>query len=92
MNKYLIEFLGTTFFAFVVFTTNNYLAIGATLALMIWISNQLSGLSSHNPAITIGMYYGNKLTKKDFIIFILVEIAAALAGFELAKMALNRHV
>jgi glycerol uptake facilitator-like aquaporin len=92
MNKYLIEFLGTFIFAFVVFTTNNYLAIGATLALMIWISNKFSGLSSHNPAITIGLYYGNKLNHNDFIIFILVEIAAALAGFELAKMVLNRHV
>jgi glycerol uptake facilitator-like aquaporin len=92
MNKYIIEFLGTLIFAFVVFATNNYLAIGITLALMMWISNQLSGLSSHNPAITFGLYYGNKINQKDFIIFIIVEIAAALAGFELAKMALNRHV
>ena len=33
LNKYLVEFLGTTFFLYVILATGNALAIGAALAL-----------------------------------------------------------
>ena len=33
MNKYLVEFLGTTLLVFTIFTTNNWLAIGTALAI-----------------------------------------------------------
>jgi hypothetical protein len=37
MNSYIIEFLGALLLSFVVFSTGNYLAIGAILAIIIMI-------------------------------------------------------
>ena len=38
MYKYLVEFLGTTFFVYIIFATGNPLAIGAALALVILLA------------------------------------------------------
>ena len=44
MNKYLVEFLGTLFFLYVILATNNALAIGAALALCVMIGGQSQGV------------------------------------------------
>jgi len=79
MNKYLVEFIGTMLFSFVIFTTGNYLAIGATLALCILFGGPISG-GVFNPAITIALYNAGKLNKSDVIPYIIVQILGALAG------------
>ena len=43
MNKYLVEFLGTLFFLYVILATGNALAIGAALAVAIWVGGNISG-------------------------------------------------
>ena len=89
MNKYLVEFLGTMFLSFVIFSTNNYLAIGAALAIGVMLGGAISG-GAFNPAIAITLLYSGKLPTNDLIPYILCEIAGALAGFELIKLVLNR--
>jgi aquaporin Z len=89
MNKYLVEFLGTLFLAFIVFATGNYLAIGAALAVGVMLGGAISG-GAFNPAITIALMYAGKLQRSDLIPYIVAQIAGALAGFELFKMIANR--
>ena len=54
MNKYLVEFLGTLFFLYVIIATGNALAIGAALAIAIMLGGPISG-GNFNPAVTIMM-------------------------------------
>ena len=80
MNKYLVEFLGTTLLMFVILTTGNYLAIGATLAIIVLLGGAISG-GSFNPAVSISLYAAGKLSKNDLIPYIIVEILGGLAAF-----------
>ena len=41
MNKYIVEFLGTLFFLYVILATGNALAIGAALALAILVGGNI---------------------------------------------------
>jgi aquaporin Z len=86
MNKYFVEFLGTLFLMFVIFATNNYLAIGAALAIGILLGGSISG-SNYNPAVSIAMVYAGKLPRSDLIPYIVAQVAGALAAFELYKLA-----
>ena len=90
MHKYLVEFLGTTFLAFVIFATGNYLAIGAALAVGIVLGGAASG-AAYNPAITIALMYSGKLPRADLIPYIVAQIAGAIAGVELVKLVVNKN-
>ena len=79
LHKYLVEFIGTMFFMFVIIATGNYLAIGAALALCILLGGAISG-GAFNPAVAIGLYSAGKLSQRDLIPYIIVEILGALAG------------
>ena len=89
MNKYIIEFLGTMFLAFVIFTTGNYLAIGAALAVAILLGGHISG-GAFNPAVAIAMMYSGRLPRADVIPYIVAQVAGALVGIEAFKMVM-RH-
>ena len=80
MNKYLVEFLGTMFLMFVIFTTGNWLAIGFGLAIPVLLGGAISG-GAFNPAVAIGLYAAGKLSKSDVLPYIVVEILGALAAF-----------
>ena len=89
MNKYVVEFLGTMFLVFVIFTTGNYLAIGAALAIAILLGGMISG-GAFNPAVTISLYSAGKLAKSDVLPYIIVEILGALAAFYAYKNFVNK--
>lgn len=89
MNKYLVEFLGSLFLVFVIFATGNYLAIGAALAIVIFLTGHISG-GVINPAVAISLYSAGKLDKTDVIPYIIVQILGALAGFYIYKKFVNK--
>jgi aquaporin Z len=89
MNKYLVEFLGTLLLSFVIFSTGNYLAIGAALAVAALVGGPISG-GSFNPAITLALLSAGKLGKNDVIPYIVAEIAGGLAGFELTRFIIKK--
>ena len=55
LNKYLVEFLGTFFFLFLIIYTGNFIAIGIALALVIYLGGKISG-GHFNPAVSFGLY------------------------------------
>ena len=89
LHKYLVEFLGTIFLAFIIFATGNYLAIGAALAVIALLGGPISG-GSYNPAVTLALYHSGKLMKSDIVPYTIVEILGALAGFEAYKRFVNK--
>ena len=88
MNQYIIdfllEFLGTFILVYVVFTTGNYLAIGATLAILVLLTINYS-LSCFNPAISIALYYNHKINKERLLIILIAEILGALLTIPLLQ-------
>jgi glycerol uptake facilitator-like aquaporin len=84
MYNYLVEFLGTAFFVYVVLATGNPLAIGAALALSILLTLNISG-GHINPAVTIVMASAGKLPTVDIIPYCLAQIFGGLTALELYK-------
>ena len=72
-NKFLVEFLGTLFFLFTIISTGNPLAIGASLALAIYLGGKISG-GNFNPAVSVMMVVAGKLSKQDLIGYILAQV------------------
>jgi aquaporin Z len=89
MNKLLVEFLGTMFLMFVIFTTGNWLAIGAALSVAILLGGEISG-GAYNPAVTIALYAANKLPKTDLLPYIIVQILGSLLAFYVYKRFVNK--
>ena len=83
-NKFLVEFLGTLFFLYVIISTGNALASGGAVALAIYLGGNISG-GNYNPAVSVMMVVAGKLPKQDLIGYILAQILGGLAAFELYK-------
>ena len=84
MNKYLVEFVGTLFFLYVILATGNAIAIGIALAIAIMLGSKISG-GFFNPAVTVMMAAGGKLATKDVVPYIVAQVAGGLAALELFK-------
>ena len=85
MNKYLVEFLGTLFLMFVILTTGNYLAIGAALAVGVFLGGAISG-GSFNPAVTLSLVAAGKLKLMEVAPYIFAEVAGGLTAVQLYNM------
>ena len=84
MNKYLVEFLGSIFFIYVVLATGNALAIGAAFALVVLLTKNISG-GYINPAITITMAAAGQIANIEIIPYCIAQILGGLVALELYK-------
>lgn len=82
MHRYWVEFLGTLGLTFVIFATQNYLAIGAALAIAVLLGGPISG-GAFNPAVTMALMFADKLPRYDVLPYLVAQTAGALAGYEL---------
>ena len=84
MDKYLIEFLGTAFFLFVIISTENALAIGAALAIAIIIGGRISG-GHFNPAVSVMMTAAGKMPVYELLPFVIAQVLGGLVALEIFK-------
>ena len=84
MNKYLVEYLGTVFFLYVILSTGNALAIGAALAVAIMIGGNISG-GNFNPAVSVMMAAAGKLKRNDLLPYIVAQVLGGLTALEIYK-------
>jgi glycerol uptake facilitator-like aquaporin len=84
MNKYVVEFLGTLFFLYVILATGQALAIGLALTVAIMVGGKVSG-GNFNPAVSVMMAAAGKLSMKDLLPYIVAQVAGGLAALELYK-------
>jgi|1048.fasta_scaffold00760_5 glycerol uptake facilitator-like aquaporin len=80
MSKILIEFLSTVIFSFFVFSSGNYLIVGAVLALIIYFTK---GFAFVNPAIAFSKWVEGSITTPFMIQIIGVELLGAIVGLQL---------
>jgi glycerol uptake facilitator-like aquaporin len=84
LNKYLVEFLGSIFFIYIILATGNPLAIGAALAFVILLTMKISG-GHINPAVTIVMAASGKIANTEIIPYCVAQILGGLVALELYK-------
>jgi aquaporin Z len=84
MYKYLVEFLGTTFFIYIILATGNPLAIGVALSLAILLAKDISG-GNFNPAVSITLASAGKLSTNDLVPYCVAQIMGGLVALELYK-------
>ena len=84
LNKYLVEFLGSIFFVYVVLATGNPLAIGAAFALAVVMTKNISG-GFINPIITITMAAAGQITNVEILPYCIAQILGGLVALELYK-------
>jgi glycerol uptake facilitator-like aquaporin len=82
MQKYLVEFLGTLFFVYIILATGNPLAIGAALALAILVTRDVSG-GHINPAVTITMAAAGKIPTTEIIPYCVSQILGGLVALQI---------
>jgi glycerol uptake facilitator-like aquaporin len=84
LNKYLVEFLGSIFFVYVVLATGNPLAIGAAFAIAVVMTKNISG-GFINPIITITMAAAGQITNVEILPYCIAQILGGLVALELYK-------
>jgi len=84
MREYIVEYLGTVFFLYVVITTQNALAIGAALAMCIYLGSSISG-GNFNPAVTLLLVLSGKESVDVLAPYIIAQIAAAITVYQIHK-------
>ena len=85
MLNYLVEYLGTFFFLFVILYAGNALAIGAALTIVILAGGKISG-GNYNPAVSIMLASAGKLPSKDLLPYIISQVAGGLSALALYKV------
>jgi aquaporin Z len=84
MNKYLVEFIGTLFFVYIILATGNPLAIGAALALVITLAGPISG-GHVNPAVSVVMASAGKLDVGELLPYVVAQVLGGLVAFQIYK-------
>jgi aquaporin NIP len=87
MYKYLAEFVGAALFIYIILATGNPLAIGATLALVMLLTSNISG-GHINPVVSIVMASIDKLPIDELVPYCLSQIFGGLTALELYKRTL----
>lgn len=85
LQKYLVEFVGTLFFIFIIITTGNPLAIAASLYIVILIGGNVSG-GHFNPAVSVIMTILGKLQRKDLGFYIFAQLLGGVFAWHLSKL------
>ena len=75
----LVEALGTFIFVSVIFATSNPWAIGATLAVLIFLVGSISG-GHFNPAVTAATLWNRGIATDNAIAYIIAQVAAGVAA------------
>jgi len=73
----LVEFLGTFIFLSVIVATGSPWAIGAALAILIFLGLDVSG-GHYNPAVTLMTLYNKSITITTAIVYIVAQVAGGI--------------
>ena len=82
MYNYLVEFIGTIFFVYVILAIGNPLATGAALALAILLAQKSSG-GHFNPAVSLAMTSAGGVPVTELFPYITAQMFGALVAHQL---------
>ena len=76
----LSEYLGTFLLVFVIMVTTNPFIIGLTVTVIVILISKYSG-GMINPAVSYAIYLQSKISLKEFLYFIAIQMIAALSSY-----------
>ena len=76
MKKYLTEFIGTMFLVLIIGLTQNPLAIGFGLTVLVYMGAHVSG-AHYNPVVSLAMFINKEIRGVDFFKYITAQILGA---------------
>ncbi|MGH2574912.1 MAG: MIP/aquaporin family protein [Ignavibacteria bacterium] len=76
MHKYITELIGTFFLVLVIGLSNNPIAIGSILMVMIYMGAHISG-AHYNPAVSLAVLMRGKMNSKDFVMYVIFQVIGA---------------
>lgn len=85
MNKYLVEFVGTLFFLFVILVSGEAIPIGLALILSIMLGGKISG-GHFNPAVSVMMFLNKKIQAQDLLFYVLAQVLGGAVALQLYKV------
>ena len=92
MKKYLTEFIGTFFLVLIIGLSQNPIAIGFGLTVLVYMGAHVSG-AHYNPAVSFAMLLRKEINSSDFFKYLLSQILGAFAAaFLVANMSSNMVV
>ena len=92
MKKYLTEFVGTFFLVLIIGLSQNPLAIGFGLTVLVYMGAHISG-AHYNPAVSFAMLLRKEINSSDFFKYLLSQILGAFAAaFLVSNMSSNMVV
>ena len=92
MKKYLTEFIGTFFLVLIIGLSQNPLAIGFGLTVLVYMGAHISG-AHYNPAVSFAMLLRKEINSSDFFKYLLSQILGAFAAaFLVSNMSSNMLV
>ena len=84
MREYVVEYLGTVFFLYVIIVTGNAFAIGAALAMAIYLGGPISG-GHFNPAVTFLMVLTGKESSNVLAPYLIAQLLGAFTVYQIYK-------
>lgn len=84
MQKYLVEFVGTAFFLFIILAAGKAVPIGLALMAAIMVGGPISG-GNFNPAVSIMLASAGKLPMNDLLPYILAQVAGGITAYQIHK-------
>ena len=79
MNKYIIEFLGTFFLVLIIGLSQNPVAIGLGLAVLVYMGAHISG-AHYNPVVSLAMLINKQIELKEFLFYLASQLLASLVA------------
>jgi glycerol uptake facilitator-like aquaporin len=84
MREYIVEYLGTVFFLYVVVVTQNPFAIGAALAMVMYLGGPISG-GNYNPLVTLVRVLTGSEPSSVLAPYIIAQLAAVFTVYQIHK-------
>ena len=79
MNKYIIEFLGTFFLVLIIGLSQNPVAIGLGLAVLVYMGAHISG-AHYNPVVSLAMLINNQIELKEFAFYLASQLLGSVVA------------
>ena len=79
MNKYIIEFLGTFFLVLIIGLSQNPVAIGLGLAILVYMGAHISG-AHYNPVVSLAMLINDQIELKDFSFYLASQLLGSVVA------------
>jgi len=87
LASYVVEFIGSVIFMYVIITTGSAIPIGVTLAGLIFFAGGISG-GAFNPAVTLMLFLKKKINATSFVIYLILQFLAAYLAYIFSGMKL----